>query len=66
MFDGLQDDEDAAGDAEMSFKEFLEAMVAIGLFKCPHPLYPPEQRMKQFITTVLLQRVRVRYPKLNL
>eukprot|EP00995_Heteronema_vittatum_P008161 NODE_3333_length_680_cov_174.709984_g2368_i0.p1 GENE.NODE_3333_length_680_cov_174.709984_g2368_i0~~NODE_3333_length_680_cov_174.709984_g2368_i0.p1 ORF type:complete len:92 (+),score=44.55 NODE_3333_length_680_cov_174.709984_g2368_i0:30-278(+) len=66
IFANVQDGEDVGGDGELSFREFNEALVAIGLYRTPSPLIPPAVRLDIFINRQLFPQIRLKLPKLKL
>jgi hypothetical protein len=62
IFVNSQDSFDATGDADMSYAEFEEAIVALGLARVPNPYMTIEVRLHVFFAERLLPMVRRKFP----
>jgi hypothetical protein len=62
IFVNSQDSFDATGDADMSYDEFQEAMVALALARVPNPYMTVEVRLHVFFAERLVPQVRRKFP----
>lgn len=49
IFANAQSADDKEGDVEMVYREFLESLVAVALFKNPNIMLPPSSRLRDFL-----------------
>merc|ERR1712146_807315 len=62
IFINSQDSFDATGDADMSYSEFLEAIVALALARVPNPYMTIDVRLHVFFAERLTPQVRRKFP----